>query len=316
MVLLRIFPQDNYSEEEKEQKEISVAAMKSAKVIPDNFQEVEEDRTVLNQVKDIDIVEMFNSEDKTPLGLTRSAKIYFFNLDEDEDDKNYLKRKRFNLNEENVSITSKYEYYLREYDHDYYEEEVEVDEEGGSESIISSCIMKSSLFENCGLFEIINDDILIQRLHKIIFYETLHGPEPKLPFNLESFLQFLFVESRDLKLIRVMLRICQSFPIILVKYDQDTKAQDSETGIRENLMLRFLVNVQNLDKVAARITIQLMGFRNIIQLMNYYEDYMPNDPMIVDAMNKLGHGNSETNDFVDQNKNESNHEYISDQDMV
>lgn len=178
MVLLRALSQDNYSEETKEQNGISMAAMKTAKVIPGGFQEEEEDRAVLNQVKvkDIDLVQVFNSEDE---------------------------------NSQNVRIANKYEYYLRDND---YEEEVDVDGEGFK----SVCIMKSSLFEKGELFEIINDEILLQRLDRIIFYETLHGPEPKLPFNLESFLQFLFIESRDLKLIRVMLRICRRFPIILM----------------------------------------------------------------------------------------------------
>lgn len=294
MVFLRIFPQDNYSEE-KQEEATTIPVSASAKVIPVDYEEdqIIEDVT-RNQVKDTVMVEVFNLdlEDETHPEISESGNNDSFNLQ---------KRK---YSDSGDIIIKKYEYYLRD--------EVDVDVDDNDITSVFSCyVMKSKMLEGSELFDIINDTNLIHNLHQIIFYEPLHDPKPKLPFTLESFVQYLFVESRDLKLIRVMLRVCQSFPIILAKYDQSLKARNNGTSLRDGLMLPFLINVHGLDKVSARSTIQLMGFKNIIQLMLYYEGYMHSNPIIADAMFILGYpGEGSVSENMD------NYEYMHEYDMV
>jgi hypothetical protein len=276
MAMLRILPQDRYSEEVQEINSITTAAMQSAKVTPvDHEEEQFKDEAGRNQVKDAAMVELFTFDNENHQGMS-----------ELEENQNYFRR---NWLTDSTNL-SEYDYHLRECSYDDYDYDLEADDdEGGLESAISSSVMSTQLFGNCELFDIVKDGNLIQKLHGIIFKEPLHGRKPNLPFNIESFLIYLFLQSRDLKLIRVMLRICQRFPIILSKYNQKLKASNTGTCVRNDLMLFFLVQVRNLDIVSARSTIQLMGFKNIIHLMKYYEDQMSDDPIIADSMYRLGY---------------------------
>lgn len=299
MVMLRIFPQEKYSDEKQEANTIPVSA--SAKVVPIDY-EIEDkivEDVMRNQGKDAVMVEVFNLEEGTHPEMSESGNNNSFNL---------VKKKSFDSDNSNSvrSVFNKYEYYLRN------DVDVNVDD-GGITSVFSCYVMKSKIFENSEIFDIINDTDLIHNLHKIIFYEPLHGLNPKLPFTLESLVQYLFVESRDLRLIRVMLRVCQSFPIILARYDQSLKARDIGTSVRDGLMLNFLVNIHGLDKIATRSTIQLMGFKDIVQLMAYYEGYMQTDPIIANAMFVLGFAD-EAN--CSENMDMNNYEYLYEYDMV
>ena len=132
--------------------------------------------------------------------------------------------------------------------------------------------------------EIINEIFsfnFIEKAHEDINFLTFYNMikceqgfvKPKLPFEgVEPFLRYLFVECRDLRLIGLMIKLCQSNPTILKEFDKNSKEPPLpfEGGIREILMLPFLLEMHRFDQSIFNSTLKLMGFVSANNLLKYY----------------------------------------------
>lgn len=114
----------------------------------------------------------------------------------------------------------------------------------------------------------INDITLINELFHSLTVSGIYGPQPNLPFTLDSFIRYLFEEAKDFHVIRMLLSVCQESPTILMSYDQKLRSEGQEYGVREMLLV-FFVGIRKSDDVAARRLLQLMGFKTVTKLKNY-----------------------------------------------
>lgn len=303
MGLLRIFPQNSGFNYNRDDPRFSNINEKSSKVVPvDSEVDLEGGMRIDTNFEESCSVKILTCD---TTGSVKRNDSFLLEDGEHEEEDCFDKPRRVKFADDLIHV-SKYEYYLRD------RGEVE-DRDHDDILVLSNYLMRRALFEE-ELSDIIKDDGgLVKQLHEIIYYETLHGPNPNLPFSLESFLTFLFVESRDLRLIRVMLRVCQNYPTLLGKFDQKLKANGSGIGVRENLMLQFYANVREIDEVAAKSAIQLMGFRNIVHLMSYYRETDNRNAVVNDALWKLGFDDGVGDSGGD---NEKYYEYIYDYDMI
>ena len=90
-------------------------------------------------------------------------------------------------------------------------------------------------------------------------------------------------------MIRLLLRFCATVPNVLNDYDHVLKdSREDGYGIREHYMLPFLVKMKMFeDAPAAKLILQLMGFRSFLDLKFYYEASFPHDALISQQISAL-----------------------------
>lgn len=130
---------------------------------------------------------------------------------------------------------------------------------------------------------------VMNNIYNVVTKDPVFGEQPNLPFTLESFFEYLFLQCRDLVLIRLLLRFCTMVPNILNDYDNLLKSwRYNGYGIRELFMLPFLVEMAYaFDEVAVKLVFQLMGFRGFQDLKFYYDENFMNDPLIGELISSL-----------------------------
>lgn len=303
LIFLRIFPQ-NKAPAAETQKFLNIESS-SSKVVPLNEDESAGDEDLEEQPAFKESVTLSkstfsgeNSFECTNSPADRSSNSFIF----DEGVEEVIRKKKGSNVRflENLVHVSEYEYHLRATPED---------------DVINLSIdietIRDDLFDK-ELSGLIRDDEIVRELYQVALIEVLHGRRPVLPWSLESFLTFLFLDSRDLRLIQVMLRLCQLSPFVLVKFDQILKEHGCEMSVRENLLLPFLTHVIDADYQVARTTVQLMGFKGMRQLLMYYRYHL--DYMVNNCIWKLEQYSGV--DDLDSEDSYRNYEYIYEPDMI
>lgn len=135
-------------------------------------------------------------------------------------------------------------------------------------------VMKSKIFGWESEIPLSINEKSLSELYNTLFKDYVYGPMPSLPFpSIASFFDYLFLECRDLRLIQLLLKLCQNNPVILKRFDSDLRrgrACSNVVGAREYLMLPFLVEMEKVDVQSFYATLQLMGFTNISGLLRFY----------------------------------------------
>jgi hypothetical protein len=127
----------------------------------------------------------------------------------------------------------------------------------------------------------------------------INGPIPAvLPFTVKSFIEYLFLDCRDIHLIREMLKACRRSPDLLRFYEKNVFCEEKRSGlqcknclgIRDSLLLPFLVKMQQIDGRYKSSMLHLMGFSSIRSLKSFYavnEMMYQNIPEIGELVSQL-----------------------------